>query len=342
MSRPETAIRPTALPSARAPSSSARANRARSGRPAARTRARGLRRTTGSSPGTVEGTTEGTATTSPPGSGRTGGRPIESPAPEGRGAPSRTTRSATASSAGRCTTSTTVRPSASRRTASTIAASVSPSSEAVGSSSSSTGRSARNARASARRWRWPADSPAPSSPRRVSVPCGSMDTNSSAPAARSADRTCASVAPGRASRTFSATVPAKRWGRCGTQATWSRQLSGESDERSAPSTSTRPLVGRSRPSSTFSRVDLPVPLAPVTATVSPARIANEVSASEGSARPAWRTTSRSTVRVAPRASGAGRVPDGAGSVSRTAKTSSAAARPSAAAWYCAPTWRSGR
>ncbi|CAM5511298.1 hypothetical protein SCALM49S_02687 [Streptomyces californicus] len=35
-------------------------------------------------------------------------------------------------------------------------------------------------------------------------------------------------------------------------------------------------------------------------------------------------------------------PGARGSVSRTVKISSAAERPSAAAWYCAPTWRIGR
>ncbi len=56
------------------------------------------------------------------------------------------------------------------RTASSTSASVWPSRLAVGSSSSSSGASRRNARASATRWRSPAESPAPRSPSTVSRP----------------------------------------------------------------------------------------------------------------------------------------------------------------------------
>ena len=50
--------------------------------------------------------------------------------------------------------------------------------------------------------------------------------NSSAPASRAAARTAPSVAPGRASRMLSATLPWNRCGRCGTQATCARQAAG--------------------------------------------------------------------------------------------------------------------
>ncbi len=214
----------------------------------------------------------------------------------------------------------------------------------MGSSSSSTGRSARKARARAIRCRWPADSPAPISPSRVSIPSGSAETKRYASASRRAARTASSSASGRASRTFSAIVPAKRYGRWGTQAIWRRQLSGSSEARSRPPISTRPWSGTANPSTAFSSVDFPAPLGPTTATVSPGRISNEVRAREGAVRPGWRTISPSSVSAAPRASGAGEpsaAEDGSAR-SSTANTSSAAASPSAAAWYCAPTCRSGR
>ncbi len=274
---------PTALPSARLPSSSARTRRPRRGPDMARTRARTPRapvvRDTDSKPrekaASALSETDTSSEVLPPCTGRspsrrtagTSGKPSA-----GAGATAstnRTTRSATPSKAGRCTTSSTVRPTASLRTASTTSASVAPSRAAVGSSSSSTGRSARNARASASRCRCPADSPAPSSPSTVSTPSGSASTNSRAPASASARLTAASSASGRVSRAFSAIVPAYRCGLCGTQAMRERHSSKSSSARSAPPTDTRPSVGRTNPSSTFSSVDLPAPLGPTSATVSP-------------------------------------------------------------------------
>ncbi|RPK47565.1 hypothetical protein EES39_11870 [Streptomyces sp. ADI92-24] len=338
-------MRPTAEPSARLPSSSASASRPRCAPAASLTRASTCpvratvsRSTSGSRPAPSPVRSSGAA------AGRgtradTGGS-VESAGPLVAPGSSRTTRSATDRSAGRCTTSSTVRPAASLRTASTMPASVSPSRLAVGSSSSSTGRSARNARASARRCRCPAERPEPSSPRRVAAPSGSSVTKSYAPASRSAAVTALSSASGRASRTFSAIVPAKRCGRCGTQAIRSRQRSGERSARSVPPTRTRPSSGAAKPSTTFSRVDLPTPLGPTRATVSPSSTTSEAPAREGSVRPACRTvtpsiSSRSDV-------GTSCVPPARGSVSRTEKISSAAERPSAAAWYCAPTCLSGR
>ena len=63
-------------------------------------------------------------------------------------------------------------PRARRRTAPRMSASVSPSRPAVGSSSRSRGASRRKARASATRWRSPAESPAPRSPSTVPAPSG--------------------------------------------------------------------------------------------------------------------------------------------------------------------------
>ena len=74
-------------------------------------------------------------------------------------------------------------PEPAARTASSTSASVSPSRLAVGSSSSRSGASRRKARARATRWRSPADSPAPSSPSRVSRPWGRRSTRSERPAA---------------------------------------------------------------------------------------------------------------------------------------------------------------
>ncbi len=333
---------PTALPSARLPSTRARTSRPRRAPDMARTRARTPRP---SVPVTIaaeasEASEAAGVTTSAASAEWTSAVPgTVSGRPGDTGSASRTTRSATDSRAGRCTTSRTVRPTASRRTASTTSASVEPSSAAVGSSSSSTGRSARNARASASRCRCPADSPAPSSPRAVSAPCGSASTNSSAPASSKARRTAGSSASGRERRTFSAIVPANRCGRCGTHAIRARHCSRSASARSTPPARTRPSLGRTKPRSTFSSVDLPAPLGPTSATVSPGSTVNDTSDTASPDRSAKRTVTPSKDR-GPVDTGA--EPACGTGVSSTEKISSAAASPSAAAWYWAPTWRSGR
>lgn len=81
-------------------------------------------------------------------------------------------------------------------------------------------------------------------------PRGRARTNSQAPASTRAAVTSASAAPGRASRTFSAIVPANRCGRCGTHAIRSRHCSGARPARSASAIRTRPAVGVTKPSST--------------------------------------------------------------------------------------------
>src|SRR5439155_19968722 len=67
--------------------------------------------------------------------------------------------------------------------------------------------------------------------------------------------------------------------RCRARASWS------SFARSSPSTRTVPPVGRSRPATTLSRVDLPEPEGPITATNSPRRIPSVTPAS--AATVAW-------------------------------------------------------
>ena len=253
---------------------------------------------------------------------------------------SSTTRSATASSAGRCTTSRTVRPTASLRTASTMPASVSPSSAAVGSSSSSTGRSARKARASARRCRCPAESPAPPSPRTVAAPVRQRGHEVVARPRRAGRRsTAASSASGRASRTFSAIVPANRCGRCGTQAIRSRQSRqgrASRDRRRRPGPGRLPAAA-TKPSSAFRSVDFPTPLGPVSATVSPGSD-HEGGVRQGRFRaPGVAHRHARRARYGPGRPGTLSLPPSGSGVSRTSKISSAAESPSAAAWYCAPT-----
>ena len=148
ISQPEVAISPTALPRARLASSSARASLPRRAPDMARTRAR----TSPLAAGVAVDSSAGTSRTVLVGVGADFGFAGTGWAVT-TGSARRTTRSATESSAGRCTTSRTVRPAARRRTAATTSASVWPSRAAVGSSSSRTGRSARNARASASRCR---------------------------------------------------------------------------------------------------------------------------------------------------------------------------------------------
>ena len=124
-------------------------------------------------------------------------RPRRRPPPAGAGARRRAT----------------VRPcAASRPTASRMTVSLSASRCEVASSRMTSRASARNARAIARRWRWPPLSRSPPSPSGVSKPRGRASMKRSAPASRAAARRSSSVASGRASRRLSATVPWKRYG----------------------------------------------------------------------------------------------------------------------------------
>ena len=122
-------------------------------------------------------------------------------------------------------------------------------------------------------------------PSRVSAPCGSRRTTSVSPAASSAAATAASEASGRPSRTFSATERAKRWGRWGTQPMRRRQSSRSRSARSTPPRDTEPASGTRKSRTTERRVDLPHPLGPVTATVSPGATTSSAPSSAGTRRP---------------------------------------------------------
>lgn len=91
---------------------------------------------------------------------------------------------------------------------------------------------------------------------------------------------------------------------------------------------TRPSAGRTNPSSTFSSVDLPAPLGPTNATVSPGATSKDTSATASSERPGYVTVTRSKASAP---SGTAATPALGTGVSSTEKISSAAARPSAAA-----------
>ena len=110
----------------------------------------------------------------------------------------------------RCAMTTTVRPALSSSMARVTAASFTPSSALVASSSSSTGASLRKARAMATRWRSPPDRAEPPSPTRVSQPRGRRSTTSASPARPAASRISCALAPGRPMRTFSSIVVSNR------------------------------------------------------------------------------------------------------------------------------------
>ena len=167
-------------------------------------------------------------------------------------------------------------PAARRRTASTTSASVAPSRSAVGSSSRSRGASRRKARASATRWRSPAESPAPRSP------------------SAGAERRPAARRPGRPRPAWSiaAMQPRRRRRPAGPSRTFVADRRGEEmwtlGHPGQPCGAMRPGRGRrdvdaadaDRPSlrrdeaehAPSSSVDLPQPLGPVMATTSPGSI----------------------------------------------------------------------
>src|SRR6266536_2434727 len=123
-------------------------------------------------------------------------------------------------------TSRTERSPASCHRSSSKASAVPASRCAVGSSRTSTEGSARKARASARRWRWPPDSSLPRSPTTVSRPAGSDATHSPSRACARASRISASDAPGRANATFSRIVESKMCGSWPLRSTAARTWSG--------------------------------------------------------------------------------------------------------------------
>ena len=255
----------------------------------------------------------------------------------------RTSRSATATSAGSWATTTTarVRPSPARVSATMRV--VTGSRWAVGSSSITHGRSETTARASASRARSPAESPAPSSPTGVPSPSGSARTRSASATWESAAHRSSSEASGRPSRRLSATVPSTNPGRCGSQAM-----------SSWDGPATWPVVGSSSPARTARRVDLPQPDGPVSAVTPRDAIVSDRSSSTGTVRPGRRTVRSVTVsgRLAgwsrrPLVAGAPRCSTTEGASAEAGPSSSSLTRsttatPSAAAWNSAPTRRSGQ
>ncbi len=84
---------------------------------------------------------------------------------------------------------------------------------------------------------------------------------------------------------------------------------------------------------------MPAPLGPTSATVSPGSTVKDTADTASADRPGYRTVTPSKASAPV---GTAPEPDAGTGVSRTSKISSAAASPSAAAWYCAPTCRNGR
>ena len=215
-------------------------------------------------------------------------------------------------------------------------------------------RSARRARGAARRARRRGpgrDAGArPATARRLPRPDGCPRRGGGAagprarPAASSAAATSASLAPRRPTRTLSATERAKRCGRCGTQpmpAAPARRRSRS--RRSTPPSRTWPEPGRRSPRTTSRRVDLPHPLGPTSATVSPGSTTSAAPSSAGMRRSGYVTSSPvmrmlvSCGRTEPPTP----TPSVTG-VSSSSKTCSAALMPSALAWKFAPRARRGR
>ena len=161
-------------------------------------------------------------------------------------APTSMIRSAKSIAVGRCATISTKRPTLNWRIAARTRCSVGASRCAVGSSSRIrfAPRSARRKqRASAMRWRSPAER---------SAPFCAMRLRGSRPwqqAAAIAAATSSSVASGAPSRTLSATVSATSVGRCGIHAMWPSQLCRSASATETSSIHTPPeLGGRSRAS----------------------------------------------------------------------------------------------
>ena len=116
----------------------------------------------------------------------------------------------------RCAITSSVRSSATASIASRSSCSLTPSSEAVDSSSSRMGGAASSARAIARRWRSPPESMTPSSPTAASSPAGSRSSTSPRFTACSTAMHASSVASGAPSVRFSRRVPASTGASCST------------------------------------------------------------------------------------------------------------------------------
>ena len=169
--------------------------------------------------------------------------------------------------------------------------------------------------------------------------------NSAAPASRAAWRISPGGALRRPSAMLSATLPGKKFGRCGTQAIWPRQASTPIAASPVPPASTVPAAGSVNRSNSASSELLPAPLGPVTTIRSPGAIVRLTPVSAGRRPPGKATvTSSSLISAARRSTPATRCTGGtaAGGVSRMSRTRPAAATPSMLAWNWLLTARSGR
>ena len=212
------------------------------------------------------------------GAARTG---VVGPASTMRPASSTTTRSARVTTSSRsCVTSTVDRPSRVRTWRSTrrIAAAAPTSRPASGSSSSRTSGSAARARASATRCAWPPESWRGRRPARSAAP--------TSPSHRSAVARTSLLDKDFRLRAPKATLAATdRWGNSRascmsrpTRRSWvATCLPVDVSVSTRSPTRTEPSVGRTRPATTCSTVDLPAPLGPRSASTSPGATVNETS-----------------------------------------------------------------
>ena len=170
----------------------------------------------------------------------------------------------------RCAMMKVVRPRAAASMASCTSRSVTASSALVASSSSRIGGSFSSTRAMASRWRSPPDRERPRSPSTVASPSGWRATKSSARARRSADSTSSAEASGAPTRRFSSIERAKSIGSWNTTPMLRLSPARDRSRRSAPSIRMRPRAGSNTRCSSPRVVDLPEPVSPTSATVSPA------------------------------------------------------------------------
>ena len=130
------------------------------------------------------------------------------------------------------------------------------------------------ARAIARRWRWPPDTFVPPCAMGASSPSGIWLTKSLAWAISRARQSSASVASSRPKRRLEAIVPVNRNGRCGTRPIVAHSASRSASRTSTPPTRTVPPVASNSRGRRETSVDLPAPVDPTIATVSPGSARN--------------------------------------------------------------------
>ena len=184
-------------------------------------------------------------------------------------------RSRRSSPTGRWVISTSVRPAVNSSRVFIRSCSLARSRPSVGSSSNHMGASRRTAWATARRRASPPERPWPDSPIQVSKPWGRAATKASSRAARRADHIWLSSAAGQARRRLSRIVALKRWDCWETTARFPRRWLSLRARRSRPPMRIWPFSGSQKRTSSCIRVDLPAPVAPMTATRSPWSMARQ-------------------------------------------------------------------